>query len=545
MLRALASSLVLGALLTATADAHASGGWMAQAAFQPTEQRVALAVTPQRTTLWTSLRFLSDPGPVAIVLPVPVGAALDVSSDAWFEALEVATAPRIFPPAGEDGVCASPTPVPSRPFDIAGVVDHHGSAPVQESALLPDLAAVSTWASARGLPLSPALQVQLEGLTAFQLFVVRFDAPPGGGTTATVRVAVPGAWPTLPLSLTAARGQGMLVSTWLIGNGVGLLLGGVPTAVAGTQIIWDAATQETNYEAERLAALGDPLTTLLEAATHDGISSSTPIGAGSAQIDAFIPTYFDRAVAYGPAPLDTTSCITFATQDFLSTTPVAPSCPRAALGTVGPATPCVEAPPVGTVAPATLRCGDDADDLAVALEGATPDSVWITRHSLAIWDGDHGQDWPVSFATPEPLLPVRTAGSADTSGCPDTSSDGAGGSVSSGVGGSAAGSPPDGDGAGSGGDVDVDVPDVGDAGGCDSSSSSGDSCSGDSGGDSCSGGDVGGGDCAGGGGGGGDFTCAFTGHHVPRLAPMLMALLALVAPVRRRGTKARRAKRAA
>ena len=67
--------------------------------------RVAVAAGPSRTTLWTSLRFTAAGGKMGIVVPAPPGTSLDISSDAWFEALEVATAPRVFPPGGSSFYC--------------------------------------------------------------------------------------------------------------------------------------------------------------------------------------------------------------------------------------------------------------------------------------------------------------------------------------------------------------------------------------------------------------------------------------------------------
>ena len=98
--RTLATASVLGVLLSGAGRAEAGPAWLASSSLTPVEQRIAVSVGPQRTTLWTSLRFEAAGGIVGVVVPAPPGASLDWSSDAWMEALEVATAPRIFPPLG-------------------------------------------------------------------------------------------------------------------------------------------------------------------------------------------------------------------------------------------------------------------------------------------------------------------------------------------------------------------------------------------------------------------------------------------------------------
>jgi hypothetical protein len=72
--------------------------WLSTNVFTPSEVRVAIAASPNRTTLWTSLSFAAFDTTLALVLPVPSGTMVDVSPDAWFDALDQATAPRIYGP---------------------------------------------------------------------------------------------------------------------------------------------------------------------------------------------------------------------------------------------------------------------------------------------------------------------------------------------------------------------------------------------------------------------------------------------------------------
>ncbi len=238
------------------------------------------------------------------------------------------------------------------------------------------------------------------------------------------------------------------------------------------------------------------------------------------------------------------TCLPLAAAAFSSTEVVAPSCPRAEL--VPPPAPCAEAPPAGTLDPATLRCGVGADDIAVALEGASPSATWMTRQSLVIQSGDHGFDWHTLFAGLTPLIPVRTTGSVVTSNCaslpPGTGGAGGGnggpifGNGSGGAGGWGGGdSSQQGsvNGLSSGGNVDLSgVADALDSSssGCDGESGDSGSCGGVSGGD-CSG-DSGGGDCSGGGDIGdiGAIDCSMHGRRAPRLSPLLLLAMASLAP---------------
>jgi len=541
MLQRLASVLVSSAVLATATSAHAFGGWMAQALSYPVEQRVAVAVTPTRTTVWTSVRFDGSASPAALVLPVPPGFAAAVASDAWFEALEASTAPRIFPPSASTAFCP-PMVGFGVPFDTAGHLDHVQSAVLVASALLPDLPSVTSWAQAQQLVMPPALAQSLGQLTGVQFLVVRFDPSGGEGVSPTIRITTPGATPTLPLALTAAPVADVLVTSWLLGGGTGQLTGASASQVLDTDLFWNAETQASNYLRERRELADSPADAFLEASTHDGLVADTAVAGEQVSIDGFLQTYFERAVAYAGAQVDPGACVALATPVFASSSIVAPSCPRATLGLASAPAPCTESVPAGTLDPAVLRCGPVVDDLAVALSGMAPSATWLTRQSLVIRSGAQGASWPLTFAAQTPVVPAWTATSVDVSNCPPVppggSSSGAGGSIGS-------GSP--GSGTASGGSVDVgDVGDVASgvadsADSCDSSDTGSSGCSGDSGGDS-GGGCSGGGDAGSCSGGGdiGSFDCAIGRVRAPRLSVLMMAALALLAPLRRRGRAARR-----
>src|SRR5262249_41020132 len=106
-------------------------------------------------------------------------------------------------------------------------------------------------------------------------------------------------------------------------------------------------------------------------------------------------------------------------------------CPRADLGVVDGADTCTESP-AGQTDPAALRCGEGADDLAVALSGLVPSETWLTRRSMQIAKGQSGAAWPIKFAAGGEVSPLLKAGSVDFSACgPDAGAGGSSGSSSS------------------------------------------------------------------------------------------------------------------
>ncbi len=601
----LAASL-LGAILACSGSARAGGAWLASGSLTPVEQRVAVAVGPTRTTLWTSLRFDAGGGTVALLVPAPVGSALDISSDAWFEALEVATAPRIFPPANVSPFCPGKSGSPSL-FQLDGETSHTPSLSPQHVDVLADAPAVNAWAAQADLKISPALLESLNSLTGVQFVAVQFTAPPGSSVMPTLRVVMPSAPPVLPLALTRAAGTDLRVTAWIVGQGEADLVNGNQVAIPLKSLAWKAAAGASNYDAVRAEALAPGADTfLVESASHGALVDNTTIGGGTAFIDGVVTTFFERAAAYGDGAFDSASCVATTTPLLSSTMTVAASCPPGALGFIEPAPTCTESPAPGQVDPQGLRCGPGADDLAIALSSLAPASVWVTRQSLLIPNGYGGVDSLLGFSGGATMSPVLDAQSVDVSKCGNTStgsgassgtSTGSGSGSGSGSSGSAStGSGKPGGGTIDFGGVDLSVDEPADtscscddtsatsadststdesSSSCDSSSPSSSGCSGssssdggssDSGSSGCSGSDSGssgcsgsgsssGGDCSGGssgggagcsggGGGGGDFNCSILGARRVRAPRLSIVLMISLAVVAplRRRGRRRRAR---
>src|SRR3989442_1313170 len=98
----LGGAAALAAALLASNDAHACGACFHEMN-QPettvvTGHRMAVSISPVQTVLWDQVKYAGNPAEFAWVLPVKPGAYIELSNDAWFEALDAATSTRVVPP---------------------------------------------------------------------------------------------------------------------------------------------------------------------------------------------------------------------------------------------------------------------------------------------------------------------------------------------------------------------------------------------------------------------------------------------------------------
>ncbi|NUO49874.1 MAG: DUF2330 domain-containing protein [Polyangiaceae bacterium] len=389
------------------------------------EQRLALSASSGRVALWSQVRLAGTTGEVAIVLPVADGAQLDWGSRAFFESLEVATAPRIVPPAASPGC---PGEEPEKVAHVAG--DVQGSATLEpiETAILDNAAAVTAWADQNGLVISPGLSVALQTAGPVRFFVARFPAPRGSSLTKALRVVTPGALPTFPLVLTQAQSQPVDVVLWSTGAGRATLEGN-EVIVDTSDLVFDVGHVTSNYDELLANALGSQASFVYQAASHEALRDTLQAGENGPDIDSVIRTYFDRAATYGDATGDPSTCATAAAVVLGQNTQIGTTCPRTALGVAGGAAACTaDTIDVGEVDPALLRCGPLADDVAVLLSDLVGADAWLTRTAAKIPVGGVGADRDVTFVSGNRRDPVEVASGVDLSGCggsgPGTTSSG-------------------------------------------------------------------------------------------------------------------------
>ncbi|HMY16005.1 MAG TPA: DUF2330 domain-containing protein, partial [Polyangium sp.] len=432
--------------LAAAPDAQATTAIFPSGSAVPIEQRIAVAVSPSRTTVWTNLRLDSAAKPVGLVVPVPPGAALDHSSDAWFEALDDATAPRILPPTGAAYVCPGTMPDPAvDPFHVTTFPSPMKGLDPSQSQVLPDVPAVLAWAGAGGFTVSAATKTALENMPGMRFFVERFEPKDAPFFTSTLRVVLPGSTPTLPLALTHAGSSDLRVTAWFVGAGRATLTGSSSLKLSMNDLQWSAKTQSSNYIELRDGALlaGGSSASITEAASHDALVKNVAIAEGKGAITGLVTGYFQRAATYLDGNSDANPCIISAAAVLEGAANVAQACPRANLGVVDGAPSCVEAPAGAEVDPAKLRCGGRADDLAVVLSDLQPANAWLTRVTMIVPKDSSGQTWPLTFTAVAPTVdPTETAAGISFAGCDAMSSSGSTSSGSSGNGTSSGSSGP-------------------------------------------------------------------------------------------------------
>lgn len=411
--------------------------WLPSQGLAPLEQQVAVAASASRTTTWSNLRFDASAGPVGIVVPVSDGTVLDWASDAWLEALQVATAPRVFAPVGASAVCPGETPIPHA-FHVVGSTAHDVPLTAIEALILDDVGMVSVWADLYGLIVPPEAKADLEALSGVRFFVARFQAPGGVSETPTLRVVQEGGPAMVPLALTRAANKNLVVTTFTIGEGRAALTGTVEASMNVDALRWNAASQSSTYEDLRevtLLAVG-PTGTVMEASSHEALAKNLSIAGGTDAVNGVVTTYFERASAYGDTTQEASLCTIAAAASLASTSTVSTACAAGKLAIVGGVNPCIEDPGANETPADSLRCGGISDDLALALAGMSPSASFLTRHTLLIEAGTAGLTLPIVFTGEARLDPWLNAGSVDVSDCANgsTSTTGSGSGASAGSG---------------------------------------------------------------------------------------------------------------
>jgi hypothetical protein len=515
VLRFLGLTAAPAAILAAVAhDAHAMGAVVTSppGASSMVEARIAVAIAAPdaappadagegaltRTTRWASLRVHGQATSLAWIVPVHAGARVDLASDAWLEALDEASAPRVVPPDTSPpcGIAAG--------VEIEGDRTHPATVAPDAVVVAPDGASVAMALAAWGfvLPRDLAAAVDAAAAAGEAFVAMRFatlpaSAPAADLRTRTVRITEDApfavSWSLAGLSLAGGDGSSLALTAHAMGAGP--VAWGAPGAATPLQldpasILWDADGTST-YAAARDALLqAQPARWLEETAGRGILFRATPVP-GEPSVPALVGAYFGRAHTYGDAADDPDTCAAHALAVATSASTVAPACAPGALAVVGLGAPCEEVVGAGQIAPDVLRCGGSADDLALALSGLAPGSAYLSRGRSIIPAGVFGQDVPLHPTAGAEHGPVVTAAGYDPPcGAAEGGSSATGaGELGVGAGTGAAGAIA-GAGANSGYSGGTDVPadpvavvdpGVGGACGGDSSSSeSGDSCGGDS-----------------------------------------------------------------
>ena len=309
--------------------AEACGGCFVQQSERTvvTDHRMALSISTTQTVLWDQIRYSGDPAEFAWVLPVRDGAKIELSTDAFFSALDASTQPVVFAPQTYGGAygcgvtgCASET----TSSEASG---GPGAGQVQilsESVVGPyetvtlratDPSALRKWLTSHAYAIPPAIGPTIDAYVAesFDFIALRLRPDCGERSMQPVRIVTKGADPTLPLRMVAAGiGARVGLTLYVISEGRWQPQNFPHAQVETTSILWDRRQSKSNYEplVQELMAASEGRTWVTEYAQKAQLNtyydprygSSAPpryqqTGGGSGVTPGLADTYYSQCYA--------------------------------------------------------------------------------------------------------------------------------------------------------------------------------------------------------------------------------------------------------
>ncbi|MSP25259.1 MAG: DUF2330 domain-containing protein [Myxococcales bacterium] len=374
-----------------------------------TGHRMAMAISMTQSVLWDQIEYAGAPEEFSWVLPVKKGAKVELSNDAWFEALDAATSTQVVEPVvfcdnfdggGSSGFgCGSQDSVAMSAEGARGAegspvtVVHQGTVgPYETVTLATDVpGALNGWLEQHGYGVPKDIQPVIDSYVkeGFDFIALRLIPGVNVQHMKPVRVVTPGAGVALPLRMVAAgAGAKTALKLFVIGEGRYASKNFENAIVPRDQVIWNFDTKSSNFNSLRTAALeksggsvfisayaqnGALLSQLWDDAAmsnvsyqignpNDGLVTSTIAGA-----------YFMQALANGDAPdggISPKSCENRATaHQATSSAVVVDNCDDEGV--------CAELGGA-EISASEFACAQ-LDDLAVAFTGMHPGDVWVTR----------------------------------------------------------------------------------------------------------------------------------------------------------------------
>ncbi|HKQ70703.1 MAG TPA: hypothetical protein VJT73_15260 [Polyangiaceae bacterium] len=326
-------------------DARAVGGILASGGDPTSASEVlyAIAVSAGQTTRWASLSIAEPVRAVAWLIPVRPGARVVETADAWFEALDEATAPRVMAPA-----CPSGTS--EREVRVFRAWREGAREGALDAAALSDVPTLRAFAATWGFEVMPELAERFQTLVDRGYVAVAFVyGSLGGASTRTVRIT-DDAFPSVPLFMTLGAKAPVRVTGFAIGERRARL-GHGPELEVDPRRLSMSSSGAIDYAGTRdallLPAAGDNW--VVEAASH-GVLFEGGRAAGFMPAPSVASTYLSRVCGVK--------------------VPVTPS---SALGCEG------------------------FDDLGLALASLRPGAAWLTRFSGIVAPQRFGDDVAVTL----------------------------------------------------------------------------------------------------------------------------------------------------
>lgn len=242
-----------------------------------TGHRMAVSISKTQAVLWDQIRYAGDPAEFSWVLPIKKGAFVEVSSDAFFEALETGTVTTVQAPDegcaprrdGGDIGCSSSLAAPqSADFEgSAGGGAYNGVQVVHEGTVGPydtvtlsaeNPNALAEWLDDNGYVLPDSVKPIVDAYVAEDFDFIALKLSPNQGVSAMkpVRVVTPGSNYTLPLRMVAAGvGESVDIVLYVIGEGRYETAAFDNGVIQPKLVTWDFKTDRSDYAEQRLGLL--------------------------------------------------------------------------------------------------------------------------------------------------------------------------------------------------------------------------------------------------------------------------------------------------
>jgi hypothetical protein len=318
------------------------------------EARYAIAISKAQTTRWASLRVERFPGAMAWLIPVRPGARISETSDAWFEALEAATAVRVVGPT-----CGPDAGAP--PVHVERPTAHEPSAPALHVTDIDGVAHLHSFAQEWAFDLPAAIEERfatLEG-RGFHFVAMVYGGAVDRVLTRTVRVT-DDAFPAVPLFLTSgpSSARAVRIAAFFIAETRARVGSGSEEELDAKGVSF--ADGKTNYDQVLLSELSvhRGASWIVEASDHAFFFGGARGPAGTEPTPPISETYVARAADYG----------------------------------------------------------DPLDDLSLSLSGLDSTKAWITRVAGIVPEREFGDDLAVTLGAAQAKSPFVVAGR--TASCP-------------------------------------------------------------------------------------------------------------------------------
>ena len=292
------SFAVAAAASLASFDARACGGCMHGEPPPPppgvtesptvvTDHRMVLAAQSDVTTLWDQIEYAGDPGDFVWVLPIRGAVSVGVGSNAFVDALDQLTAPKVHspaivcnaPPGGGGGggggngcfcfgMSSSDDSAGYAPLGGGGVdggVDESGVVVTGMETVGPydvvqihgkDEGSIVGWLRTNKYVIPTSIEPILTAYVAegFDFVAVRLHPGKGVQSMRPIRVSWRGATVSLPLRMVAAGvGASVGIKLFVVGSGRWRTKNFPSFVIDPTTLTWDFATESSNYVTERAA----------------------------------------------------------------------------------------------------------------------------------------------------------------------------------------------------------------------------------------------------------------------------------------------------